>query len=65
MRSLARLLVAEGHQVEVVHCVDAYRLQRKEPKTVEANDDEVVVHPLRSPFGLLSPLITRMQEWEC
>jgi glycosyltransferase involved in cell wall biosynthesis len=59
LRSLARALVAEGHQVEVVHCVDAYRLHGNEPETVEGDGDGVVLHRLRNPFGLLSPLVTQ------
>ena len=30
VQALARALVSEGHHVEVVHCEDAYRLQKEE-----------------------------------
>ncbi len=59
VQSLARALVARGHQVEVVHCEDAYRLKAGGAKPVELVDDGVTVHRLRSAFGALSPLITQ------
>jgi len=59
VRGLARALVSEGHHVEVVHCEDAYRLRGKEQPADQAEHDGVVVHRLRSPFGLLSPLVTQ------
>jgi len=58
VRSLARALVARGHEVEVVHCEDAYSLQAREP-AVETEHDGIVVHRLRSAFGMLSPVITQ------
>jgi glycosyltransferase involved in cell wall biosynthesis len=58
VQSLARALVARGHQVEVVHCEDAYRLGAGAARPVEAEDDGITVHRLRSPFGALSSLIT-------
>lgn len=59
VQALARALVSEGHQVEVVHCEDAYRLRDREQVAVQAGDDGVVVHRLRNSFGMLSPLITQ------
>ncbi len=59
VQALARALVSEGHHVEVVHCEDAYHLRAREQPTVEAEQDGVVVHRLRSAFGSLSPLITQ------
>jgi glycosyltransferase involved in cell wall biosynthesis len=59
VQALARALVLEGHHVEVVHCEDAYHLRGREQAAVEAEDDGVVVHRLRNPFGMLSPLITQ------
>ena len=59
VQALARALVLEGHHVEVVHCEDAYRLRVREQPTVGAEHDGVVVHRLRSSFGMLSPLITQ------
>lgn len=59
VQALARALVSEGHHVEVVHCEDAYRLRGREQPAVQAEQDGVVVHRLRNPFGILSPLITQ------
>lgn len=60
IRALSSGLVARGHEVEVIHCEDAYRLVNKgcaQGDPVE--DDGVIVHRLKSPFGFLSPLITQ------
>lgn len=56
---LANALTANGHQVEVVHCVDSFELLRGavQPSPVPL-DDRVRVHALRSPFGAISPLLT-------
>jgi glycosyltransferase involved in cell wall biosynthesis len=59
VQSLARALVQRGHSVEVVHCEDAYRLQRREVPAESAVDDGVTVHRLRSRLGPLSPMITQ------
>lgn len=60
VRALSRELVARGHQVEVIHCLDAYGIVRPgfEPPATEG-EDGVIVHRLRSPFGALSPLVTQ------
>ena len=65
-RSLARALVRRGHEVEVIHCIDAYALKvgyrdalEKVPAAVEPEDEKIVVHRLLSQAGLLSPLITQ------
>jgi glycosyltransferase involved in cell wall biosynthesis len=59
VRALSRALVAQGHEVEVVHCIDAYRLKRKGEPIAELPDEGIVVHPLKSRFGFLSPLISQ------
>ena len=61
VQQLSRGLVDAGHEVEVVHCTDAWRVVsgRSEPEQAEAADDGVVVHRLRSRLGKLSPLITQ------
>ena len=59
VRALARALIACGHQVDVVHCENAYRLRRAEAAVMTPEDDGVVVHRLRSGFGWLSPVITQ------
>jgi glycosyltransferase involved in cell wall biosynthesis len=59
VRALSRALVAQGHEVEVAHCVDAYRLKYKDRMPDEESDDGIVVHRLKSRLGFLSPLITQ------
>ena len=60
VRALSRALVSLGHQVEVMHCVDAYRLKKSDPVILSGvADDGIVVHRLKSRFGFLSPLITQ------
>lgn len=52
---LAEELVGRGHEVHVLHSIDAYNLKRK--ATVESQDSNgVETHPCRSPFGVLSPI---------
>jgi len=49
-----------GHQVDVIHCIDAYRtLARREPVKIYDDDCNVRVHGLRSPYAFLSPLATQ------
>ena len=61
VRRLAGLLAERGHQVEVVHCIDSYRLTRTADSPVPGPYDDhpgVVHHGLRSRAGFLSPLVT-------
>ena len=60
VRALSRALVAQGHDVEVMHCLDAYRLKSTDPMPDDGHDDGIVVHRLESPFGFISPLITQL-----
>ena len=59
---LAGELVSRGHHVEVIHCVDSYRLLGGR-KVAEKRSDEAhigpVVHGLRSRLGWLSPFLTQ------
>ncbi len=53
-------LAERGHHVEVIHCVDSYRVGGgPEPTRGYAEHENVVVHGLRSRFGALSPLVTQ------
>jgi len=53
--ALARL----GHRVDVIHCMDSYRvLSGHLPKSTRIQHPNVTVHSLKSPFGFLSPLST-------
>ncbi len=57
---LSNELARRGHQVEVIHCIDAYRLlARQEPLATEEDHPNVIVHGLKNPFGWLSPLVTQ------
>ncbi len=58
VHALSRALVAQGHEVEVMHCVDAYRTKYKDAMPDE-KPDGIVLHRLKSPFGFLSPLISQ------
>lgn len=56
---LSNELAQSGHHVDVIHCVDSYRLlARSDPLKTHQDYPNVVVHSLRSPFGFLSPLAT-------
>jgi glycosyltransferase involved in cell wall biosynthesis len=60
VRALARALRREGHAVDVVHCEDAFRVVGGRLPIVSASDEDgIVVHRLRHPLGILSPLITQ------
>jgi glycosyltransferase involved in cell wall biosynthesis len=60
VHQLSNELAAGGHSVEVIHCVDSYRLlARKNPEATYADHPNVIVHGLKSPLGFLSPLATQ------
>jgi glycosyltransferase involved in cell wall biosynthesis len=57
---LANELARRGHFVEIIHCIDAFRLlAQREPESVYQNHPNVTVHGLKSSFGFLSPLATQ------
>jgi len=56
---LSNELANRGHSVDVIHCIDSYRLlARMSPATTYDDHPNVTVHGLKSPFGFLSPLAT-------
>jgi glycosyltransferase involved in cell wall biosynthesis len=56
---LAHALGDAGHAVDIVHCVDAYRLLHpKRPESEFPRHPRVRVRGLRSRFGPFSPLLT-------
>ena len=60
VQRLSHELAQRGHQVDVIHCIDSYRLSEPRPPTVgHADHVNVTVHGLKSPFGFLSPLATQ------
>ncbi len=57
---LANELARQGHQIDVIHCRDAYRLTaRHDPEDDYDDHPNVTVHGLKSPFGILSPLASQ------
>ena len=57
---LSNELARRGHQVDVIHCSDAYRLVAgRGPVGGYDDHPNVTVHTLKSPFGFLSPLATQ------
>ncbi len=57
---LAHALGDRGHHVDVVHCVDSYKLLHPaEPELDFAEHPRVTRHELRSAAGRLSPLLTQ------
>ena len=58
---LANTLVGAGHEVQVVHCSDSFRLLSKGvPPSPFPLDSRVRVRTLRSPWRSLSPILTFM-----
>jgi glycosyltransferase involved in cell wall biosynthesis len=57
---LCHALGDAGHQVDVIHCIDAYHvLHPAQPETAFADHPNVTVHGLRSGWKWLSPLLTQ------
>ena len=61
IQRLSRALVRRGHDVTVVHDLDAFDALRQGPPRVAPSDDDegVRVVRLRSGMGMLSPLLTQ------
>ena len=59
VQQLSNELAKQGHQVEVVHCTDAYNLLAGQTQSPTSQDHpNVTVHALKSSWGFLSPLTT-------
>jgi glycosyltransferase involved in cell wall biosynthesis len=60
VQQLSNELAMRGHQVDVVHCKDAYYVRGgQQPSTTTYRDHpNVTVHTLESPLGFFSPLLT-------
>lgn len=56
---LAKELVRQGHEVDVVHCADSFHVFRSriDPKAFPS-DPAITVHKLESGFGTLAPLLS-------
>jgi glycosyltransferase involved in cell wall biosynthesis len=60
VHQLSNELAKRGHYVDVIHCIDSYRLLANHEPTSNYNDHpNVTVHGLKSRFGFLSPLATQ------
>ena len=60
VHQLSNELALRGHRVDVIHCIDAYRLlSSRQPIAGYDNHPNVTVHGLKSPFGFVSPLATQ------
>lgn len=58
VQRLSNELARRGHSVDVIHCIDTYRLSSSLPESRSVDHANVTVHGLRSRFGVLSPLAT-------
>ena len=59
VQQLSNELAERGHQVDVVHCKDAYHAMGGQPSSTAYRDHpNVTVHALESPLGFFSPLLT-------
>jgi glycosyltransferase involved in cell wall biosynthesis len=57
---LSHALADQGHQVDVVHCIDAYQLQHPgEPEVQFTEHPNVARHGVRTRAGFLSTLVTQ------
>jgi glycosyltransferase involved in cell wall biosynthesis len=61
---LAHALADEGHQIDVIHCVDSYRLldPTGQGGVIEERQN-LRVHSLRSGHGFLSPFLSHQTGW--
>lgn len=58
VQGLSNELARRGHRVDVIHCIDTYRLGAPLPSEGYRDHPNVTVHGLKSPLGVLSPLAT-------
>ena len=60
LHRLSNALASRGHEVDIIHCLDSYRLMGgREPKQQFSNHPNVTVHSLQSRLGFLSPLLAQ------
>src|SRR5438477_10625757 len=60
VRNLARALIGQGHEVEVIASTDAYLVHSKDEDLADPTlDDGVKVHRLRHSAGVLAPLVSQ------
>jgi glycosyltransferase involved in cell wall biosynthesis len=59
VQRLSTELARRGHRVDVIHCIDSYRLAAPLPTDGYRDHPNVIVHGLQSGWGALSPLATQ------
>ena len=59
VKALSEALVRQGHEVTVIHCEDAFRLQATGTVGVQESSSGVHVHRIKKRIGFMSPLITQ------
>ena len=59
VQRLSNELARRGHLVDVIHCIDSYRVGVPLPLEGYRDHPNVTVHGLKSPFGFLSPMATQ------
>ena len=60
LQRLVEALARRGHEIDVIHCVESYRiLARGDPDQKCRNHPNVTIHGLQSRSGFLSPLVAQ------
>ncbi len=59
VRALSQALRRRGHEIEVIHCLDAYALKKGYQTAPTPADSGIIIHRLQHQLGRLSPLITQ------
>ncbi|MGO8806852.1 MAG: glycosyltransferase [Candidatus Bathyarchaeia archaeon] len=56
---LSKELADRGHEVHIIHSLDAYKVKRGkiQPNKVVSRQENVFVHAIKSPLGTLDPLL--------
>jgi len=57
VKYLAETLAKKGHEVHVLHSMDAYNFKKKEKKNPEKPRKNIILHTLNSPLGKLEPIL--------
>ncbi len=56
VKYLAEALARQGHEVHVMHSLDAYFMKRKDAEPKEQPESDITVYSLKSPHGKLTPI---------
>ncbi len=58
VKYLAEELAKRGHEVHILHSLDAYAIKRHKSKKKEQQYENIYIHMLKSPVGKLTPIST-------